>query len=326
MTQYGTVLEYPMDMDMAIRYWIFIFLLGSLVLSSCHPVPFQKTASDKKTLIPSEKIQTLSVAKKIDGLQLKTLGPNCWNGALVKAGLIHSVRFVSKGEYWFWMNSPYCRKLNSSEKPQRGDLGSLFWPDRGHYHSFVFLDSKWVFSKNSPDPKYRYEVQRFEDMFYMHYKNKAQKCWQDFQSRSQENCEFDVQFHQCRPVEEGFYKTDSKVVAWDAKIKLLEEKVFLWVSGKANTRLETFERTIGDLYDIWREVQIESKNEFSKTRKFKLEALEFRLIGLMLSDVEIAQSSKKLNPILNQIYKLQLSKSPQLSLSSQKNSKLFEKY
>lgn len=294
-------------MEMTLRLLIFIFLLGAVFLNSCHPVPGEKREKQEDLQ------RKQSIVKKINKLQLKTLGPNCWNGALIKTGLAHSVRFVPKGEYWFWMNSPYCRKLTTLEKPQKGDLGSLFWPNRGHYHSFVFLDSNFVFSKNSPDPKYKYQVQAFEEMFHREYQSKAKKCWKDYQQINKKDCDFEVQFHRCKPMEADFFTTDTKLLSWDKKIIPLEEKVFSWVVGDKSISVEVFEQTIESLYGILGEVQKDLKIVMNKNRKFKLEAMEFRLMGLILSDIRIAATSKKLNPIINQIYKMQSGKAPQLA-------------
>lgn len=296
-------------MEMTLRFLIFIFLLGAVFLNSCHPVPGER--QERQGDITKQKKST--IAKKINKLQLKTLGPNCWNGALIKTGLAHSVRFVPKGEYWFWMNSPYCQKLKAIEKPQKGDLGSLFWPNRGHYHSFVFLDSQYVFSKNSPDPKYKYQVQAFEEMFHSEYQSKARKCWKDYQTNFKKECDFEVQFHRCKPIEAEFFMTDPKLLSWDKKIIPLEGKVFSWVAGEKNISLDIFEQTIESLYGILGEVQKDLKSVMNKNRKFKLEAMEYRLMGLILSDIQIASTSKKLNPIINQIYKMQSRKSPQLA-------------
>lgn len=311
MSQFGTFFECSNSMEVILRFLIFIFLLGTVFLNSCHPVPveYQERQGELKRQTKQ------SIIKRINKLQLRTMGPNCWNGALIKTGLAHSVRFVPKGEYWFWMNSPYCRKLNTAEKPQKGDLGSLFWPNRGHYHSFVFLDSQYVFSKNSPDPKYKYQVQAFEEMFHSEYQSKARKCWMDYQRSFKKDCDFEVQFHRCKPIETNFFLADTKLVSWDKKIIPLEENVFSWVAGAKSIRLEVFEQTIESLYGILGEVQKDLKREptSNKNRKFKLEAMEYRLMGLILSDIRIASTSKKLNPIINQIYKMQSEKSPQLA-------------
>lgn len=286
-------------MEISVRVLIFVFLLGAMMLNSCHPI--RPNPENKQ-----------NISKKIDSLQLRTLGPNCWNGALIKAGIVHAVRFVPKGEYWFWMNSPYCRKLGKLEKPQKGDLGSLFWPTKGHYHSFVYLDSHWVFSKNSPDPKYKYQVQAFEEMFYPSYQKKAKKCWNSIHANLKNDCEFELQYHRCRSLETTFNKSDKKLVEWDRKVTPLEEAVYLWTTGESKVRPSDFEGTILDLFKIFEEVHVELKAESDKQRKFKLQAMEYRLIGLMLSDLNIASTSKKLFPIISQIYKLQSTKAPQV--------------
>lgn len=249
------------------------------------------------------------VYNRINGLKLSKEGPNCWNGALIKAGLAQSVRFVPLAEYWFWMNSPYCKKLGPNDKPKMGDLGSLFWEGKGHYHSFTYINSHWVFSKNSPDPKYEYKIQRFEDMFFPEYKNTAKKCWGNILKSSASDCKFKVEFHRCNPIDLNFFNEDQEMTRWMSKIVPIEETIYQWVKGTGAVTLKEYEKAIIDLNNILHEVHSKSRVQLTKLKIFKLEALEYRLMGLILSDIKISLKSSKLHTIITNVYKAQKEKS-----------------
>ncbi len=276
---------------------LFTFMAGAMLLNSCHPID------------PALKKEPMSV--RIDGLRLYAEGPNCWNGALLKSGLIRAVRFVPKGEYWFWMNSAYCRKLGPSEKPKKGDLGSLFWPGQGHYHSFVYMDEDWVFSKNSPDPKYPYKVQAFDEMFNADYRATARGCWKEANgnyhssANRSSKCVFDMKFHRCRAVEVDFYRNNKQLSRWDDQVRPLEDRVFSWVAGEAELTLEDYEETVLALNRLWQEVKRTQKQNSKKRLRFKLEAMEYRLLGLILADIKIGSLSPRLYPILQEAYRIQ---------------------
>ncbi len=278
-------------MGVTVRVLILVYLLGAVLLNSCHPV--------------SPQLKSEPMASRVNNLRLYSEGPNCWNGALLKTGLAHSVRFVPKGEYWFWMKSPYCRELQINEKPQRGDLGSIFWPGQGHYHSFVFVDDEWVFSKNSPDPKYEYKVQRFEDMFFAEHQAKAKKCWQSSFGRQKQTCDFKVVYHRCRPLEKNFFLKDKVVEGWDQKIKPLEEQVFSWTVGDSELSKEEYEQTVGKLHAILLEIQKYDRRQLNKLNKFRHEAIEYRVLGLILADIKVANMIPKLYPLIHYAYQSQ---------------------
>lgn len=250
--------------------------------------------------------KTTAVTPELDGLRLSRQGPNCWNAALIKAGLAHAVRYVPKGEYWFWMKSPYCRELRKDEKPQKGDLGSLMWKGHGHYHSFVYLDDQKVFSKNSPDPKYPYKVQSFEEMFFPDQQAKIKKCWSDYHNRGQQPCEFSVVFHRCRPLEKNFYDADPRLTSWDQKLGVLERQVFSWAVNDSTVSEQEYAKVIHKLYRILHEIrELEKQTSSHKLNKFRLEALEFRVLGLLLADTKISAQIPSVFPMVNYAYYLQ---------------------
>lgn len=294
------------------RQFKVLFILNVLLLCSCKPIlSYREQAEAKTPAKTSSSPQSIDELEspKINGLKLIKEGPNCWNGALIKSGLIHSVRFVPKAEYWFWMNSQYCKKLDNNEKPQRGDLGSLFWEGKGHYHSFIYQNHDWVFSKNSPDPKYDYKIQKFEEMFFSDYQQKAKKCWNDLMKNGTSDCKYTVQFHRCRPIEAQFYTSDKQLSQWDRKISKFENIIFSWVSGKQSIGLFEYEKTIFELSKTLTSVQkrLNTPN-LDSNLKFKISAMEFRIMGLIMSDIKITKLSARLHPIIIDIYKQQKEK------------------
>ena len=189
------------------------------------------------------------------------------------------------------------------------------------------------FSKNSPDPKYEYKEQLFEEMFYPHYRNKAQICWKNFNNQFQTDatsksstlptysCEFQMMFHRCQAIEKDFYTQDPELAQWDQQIIPLEQKVFSWVSGNGQITLTEYEQVVLALDYLMKEVQAKQKMILDKQKLFKLEALEYRLMGLIYSDNNLARFAPKLYPILNNTYKLRDSKKSQMlkDIPSQKN-------
>lgn len=258
---------------------------------------------------------------RIDGLRLTKAGPNCWNGALLKAGLINSVRFVSNAEYWFWMNSPYCRQLGPHEEKQRGDLGSLFWRGQGHYHSFVYIDGKWVFSKNSPETKYPYEVQRFEAMFPRETRQSLKDCRGDKAAEggeagngfrtgkvSKNLCPYRVIYHRCRPLEEGFYRGHPEASKLHQEILPLEEQIFDWTTGRSSLTQGEYGQLIEKLSKRLKRVEMLLQNYDAKSAPMPLKALEYRLLGLLLADVYAGQQTPTLFSAISSAYQKQKQK------------------
>lgn len=255
----------------------------------------------------SSSIQEKAI-KRIDHLKLIKKGPNCWNGALIKAGLIDSIRLVSLSEYWFWMDSPFCSKVGINEPLQKGDLGSIFWKGIGHYHSFIYIDSDWVFSKNSPDPKHEYKIQKVEDMFSNQSRMSVKKCWNRTVQTNQSECQFHVEYHRCNPIDSAFFYEDKEMSLWMKKVTPLEEIVFQWVSGQGNVTIEDYSKVLVKLNDILFEIKSKKRVGLNQLKKFKLEALEYRLLGLILSDIDISRSNSNVYKIISSAYKIQKEK------------------
>lgn len=279
-----------------------IFLLTLMIFSLA-------SAARESMLLPP-------MGKRIDGLQISVQGPNCWNAALLKAGLNHSLRFTPKAEYWFWMTSPYCRALSVNERPRLGDLGSLFWSGHGHYHSFVYLNDQWVFSKNSPDPKYTYEVQRFEKMFQPAAERVGRNCGATTNRRMNSNCPYKVIFHRCQPLEKDFFENDAEIKKWDEQLKQIEEQIFAWAIASKQVSISSYEAIIKHLYQLLVAVKERKNVTPDKLKKFRLVALEYRILGLMLADIDGARKAPAVQSLINYAYRVQLHKKKTILLNS----------
>lgn len=262
-------------------------------------------APPAKTLALVSGLAQRSQIQELDNLKLKTEGPNCWNAALMSAGLARSIRFVSKGEYWFWMQSKYCRALSEHDTLQSGDLGSLTWSGHGHYHSFVFDKKDKVFSKTSPSPKFPYRLQTFEEMFSSPNKAWVKNCLPLKPSGTNKGCAVGIAFHRCLPIENNFFESSSELASWDLKLKSIEQFIALWAIGSEKATLDQYEKTIYQLYRILRQIQEKKSAAKDQLIKFKYQAIEYRTLGLILSDVGGAKKAPKVYPYLNYAYQVQ---------------------
>lgn len=106
--------------------------------------------------------------QKYQGRNSDVYGPNCWNLALVMAGLTPGLRASNPNEWDLYIKSPMCRALSESEAPQAGDLGSLEERVPGsqpvHHHGFIYVSPELVYSKNGQGERIPYALQPFKVM------------------------------------------------------------------------------------------------------------------------------------------------------------------
>ena len=105
--------------------------------------------------------------RQLHGLTSEAPGPNCWNMALVTAGLLPSLRESSSEEWRHTLDSPLCRELGSNEKVEAGDLGSIETRARdsvGEVHGFTYLTETLVFDKRGIALRAPYLLESVESM------------------------------------------------------------------------------------------------------------------------------------------------------------------
>lgn len=253
---------------------------------------------------------SIGLQSEIQGLQLKKNGPNCWNSALINADIVHSIRYVSRAEYWFWMKSPYCHALSPKDTLLPGDLGAMIWPKKGHLHSFTYLDEHTVFSKNSPSAGHPYRKQPFVEMFYPHYRETAAQCGvRPSLTTKGRPCGYEILYYRCQPLEENFYSRDVALRAMDLRVQAYEKKVRDWVKGRRSQAHSNYSQVIRSIYGEWMSVRtVLAKRRVSADSLLAWKAMEFRLVGLLLSDTQVSQAYPKLESYVQAAFQFQKDK------------------
>lgn len=263
-----------------------ILAQGETVAQSSHPVGSN---------MPSPFEQTMAL---LNGVQARTPGPNCWNAALAAVGLTSAPRAVTKPEFWHWLNSPFCRRLKPSERPKRGDIGSLFWKHWGNYHSYVHLDGHSVFAKEGPDPEDVYRFQKFEDMFRPNYKAMATKCRNltSQETLQRTDCEFKTVYHRCRPLPAGFIRRHSELRDSVERYNKAEEVLQAWILSQDPSLRQKVDAAVVELGRLISELR---QRQYKGELEFARKSLEWAAIGLISSDLFVsfspeAQAAEKL--------------------------------
>lgn len=96
--------------------------------------------------------------------QLPYFGPNCWNFSLMYKKAMPFYRTVSMHEFWYYMNTPYCRELKKNESPRLGDIGSAISAEYGIVHSFILISPSMTLSKGSPYPDNQIDEQPLSEL------------------------------------------------------------------------------------------------------------------------------------------------------------------
>jgi hypothetical protein len=95
-------------------------------------------------------------------------GPNCWDGALLAAGLVSGVRHVDYDEFSAWLSSPLCEEVE--EKSARaGDIVALRrarldgrlvpFPYTAEIHGYYLVAPGLAFTKNGTMKTDGYQLQ-----------------------------------------------------------------------------------------------------------------------------------------------------------------------
>ena len=148
-------------------------------------------------------------------------------------------------------------------------------------------------------------VQSFSDMFSESGQKEIIKCWPRGLDQPKSQCEIDLIYHRCRPLEGDFFAVDPKLSLWDSRLKKAEEVTYNHVTGDRRSTLNDYEKELWKLREILVEIKEEGRNAGDKLKKFKLESLEYRTLGLILANVEIYRERPSLYPLVDYAYRLQ---------------------
>lgn len=136
-----------------------VLVAAAMVIAGLSPLAFAQAGENDFKLHP--KIQ------KLLGKSTSVKGPNCWNLALVAAGLLPSIRHTDSPEFRFYLNSQACRMLGNNEARKPGDLGAIRLVSPGgsvEYHGFVFMNSHQVLTKNDIRTADPYQIQSLDQV------------------------------------------------------------------------------------------------------------------------------------------------------------------
>lgn len=116
-------------------------------------------------------------------------GPNCWNGALVAAGVLKNKRFINPDEWLFHLEQS-CREIDG---PEPGAVGRLFHPEDGEVHGFIHLNEKMIFEKLGEDKQHGYQVVTYEEMLTQY--GKTRSC--RINSKDDPECFHKLVYYRC---------------------------------------------------------------------------------------------------------------------------------
>jgi hypothetical protein len=134
----------------------------------------------------------LASAQEVSWLLTKashTSGPNCWNGALVQAGVLKNHRFVGPEEFQYLLQKN-CRAVSA---PSLGSLGRML-DDQGEVHAFIWVDPQTVYAKHSDGTfdSRGYELMSFAEMLRSYAIKK--ECAMNPNGK---NCQRIIEYYEC---------------------------------------------------------------------------------------------------------------------------------
>ena len=284
-----------------------IGLLLCLFLADCstreNPRSRAQAANKSPKGNPTSSAKTaVQRIQELENLPVKVEGPNCWHANLYVAGLTDQIRYVAKGEYWFWMKSSFCARKADGDTLEAGDLGSLFYSSKGQYHSFTYQDAEKVFSKNSPDAKDPYKTQNYRDMFYDDFKDVADNCRGNQQNLKNNNCPLEVAFYKCKGLPADFYSQHEEFEKIDSELRPIEVRIRTFISdGQMNDALSKDADRLAEIMDSIRK----RINDPSADKALVAKALVMRTLGDLVTITnkqEHLQSIRTLDDELKKAY------------------------
>jgi hypothetical protein len=134
--------------------------------ADCSNIKIEKIGEGKCVADVSSCLDSRS--RKLVGKTTTFSGPNCWNTALLKAGLVNHYRETSEEEFDFYLKSPLCRELSVSEIKRPGDIGSIEsrsnQNESFHVHGFIHVSDEIVYNKAGIDVKDGFKLESYEKM------------------------------------------------------------------------------------------------------------------------------------------------------------------
>ena len=111
---------------------------------------------------------------KYHGIIFQIGGPNCFNTALVFAGLLPALRTSARSEFAEFMNSPLCKLVPPDDRQKPGDIVAIRFPSLSarsknknyqEWHAFIYVSDEMSFSKNGENKEDPYILTSTKSVF-----------------------------------------------------------------------------------------------------------------------------------------------------------------
>ena len=223
----------------------------------------------------------MDFALEHDGTSSHVDGPNCWNGALVAAGVLESKRFIGPEE-WLIHLEKNCSPI---EEAKPGAVGRVFHSKDGEVHGFIHLDQETIFAKHGEDLQHGYRIMSYQEMMDQYGKTRSCRMSGD----ESPECHHEVVYYDCSK-KASFHPALKKVATSIEELVFSEEtKWFFKVTCEDPVflkREELFNNVRNELLGLKYELENSSLLEEFKSNpvhKYFLQSLTHQLYNLEVS-------------------------------------------
>ncbi|MBI4925908.1 MAG: hypothetical protein HY843_08305, partial [Bdellovibrio sp.] len=225
---------------------------------------------------------------------------NCFNTALVMSGFTSAFRYSDLGEIEFYLNSPLCRKVLSSEKPHPGDLIMIkpTDPDGLEYHAAVYVSEHLIFEKRNAAPIEPFQLNLLDQM--LKEREVTPGC-DRVDEINIKNCKIFSQYYRCKSIkeilEEGLLKNQKRYLELDSEVRAGEMQITNSTLCKDSPPVSELGAQISkSLTVLYSLVEQEMKDQFQESDNQALQTNpDAFLWAMLLSRIFLIQDELKLS-------------------------------
>lgn len=214
--------------------------------------------------------------------KIEAYGPNCWNAAMMTAGLTDSVHYVSGVEFWHWMNSPFCKTVPADETLRYGDIGSIHGSNGDHFHSFMRVNDDVIFQKGSPAVEHKWEYVKTEKIVFPEYFNDVKRCKGNEGRQREAHCETSIVYHRCDPIPQDFYARND-LGGLEAELKTAEGRIAKWMQTHDESEYANYVAGMKQMGEVLKKLRAQT---FTGEKEFARKALALRAAGNLVTDAD----------------------------------------
>jgi hypothetical protein len=133
--------------------------------------------------------QNWSLIESLEGTSSHVNGPNCWNGALVVAGVLEHKRMLHPDEWLYHLDNS-CVEIQA---PRPGDVGRIYHDKDGEVHGFIHLNDDLIFAKHAEQSQYGFQTMSYTEMMDQYGKTRNCKIRRD----ESPECFHKVKYYRC---------------------------------------------------------------------------------------------------------------------------------